>query len=218
MGDFDNFYVYLLMDPICNLPFYVGKGSKNRAYDHFNPKKSSKRVRKKIKNLYDVGVVPNVLFFKTNLNENEAYQLEKDLIIKYGRRGIDKNGILENICPDNRPPNCIGRKHSEETKKKMSKNNKGKNKGKIPWNLGKTYKFKRGKQTMQQTNKIMQKRIINLLIKMFEHYEEVDDKVIEECRKKNIISYNSPISQKAIKQYFGKEIKNSSDILQYNCA
>ena len=30
------FYVYLLNDPLDKLPFYVGKGQKNRIFDHIN--------------------------------------------------------------------------------------------------------------------------------------------------------------------------------------
>ena len=30
----DNYYVYILINPIDLLPFYVGKGKGNRAYNH----------------------------------------------------------------------------------------------------------------------------------------------------------------------------------------
>lgn len=38
------------------------------------------------------------------LSEEDAYKLETELIIKYGRKGIDKNGILTNRCLDRHPP------------------------------------------------------------------------------------------------------------------
>ena len=96
-------------------------------------------------------------------DEDLAYKIEDDYILKYGREGVEEGGILTNICLNNRPPLGIGekngmfnKKHTEEAKKKVSDANKGKtawnkgiprddalkaavskaNKGKTAWNKG----------------------------------------------------------------------------------
>jgi len=74
------------------------------------------------------GIIPIIEKVKENLNENEAYELEEELIKKYGRRGIDENGILMNICNSVRPPipnrpgklhPMYGKNHTEETRERM---------------------------------------------------------------------------------------------------
>ena len=44
------------------------------------------------------------MYYKTNLLESDAYEIESMLIKQYGRKDYDKKGILLNICEDNRPP------------------------------------------------------------------------------------------------------------------
>lgn len=206
----NDYYVYFLVDPEKNQVFYVGKGRKNRAYSHLKGVKSSKRVQDKIKSIRLRGLEPSITFHQVNLTEKLAYEIEKEMILHYGRKGIDENGVLMNICEDNKPP--VRRFQTQSTRDKISKNMKGKNKGKIPWNKGKPHK--RGAQTKEQTVKVMKTRIINLLTKIFDYYTIVNDSVIKECKDKNIISKTSPISESCILQYFGEMITCKEDILQ----
>lgn len=103
--------VYILSDT--GIPFYVGKGSsKDRAYSHerfaisnnkddlgyglekdYNPRKTRK-IRKLLRE--NRLVEYNIIECRS---EEVAYSLEIELIKKYGRKGIDKNGILTNIHP-----------------------------------------------------------------------------------------------------------------------
>lgn len=95
----NKFYVYQLMDPRTNLPFYVGKGKNNRAWEHtkeafdaHNPYKS-----RKIQSIRNDGYEPNVEIVFNNLSEEQSFILETELIKKYGRFGLDENGILTNL-------------------------------------------------------------------------------------------------------------------------
>ena len=103
------FYVYQYLTED-GTPFYIGKGSKNRINESHLPwlEIPSIEYRKIIKN---------------NLTEQEAFDLEIELIKKYGRK-ID-GGILENKKLS-RWVAQAGWNHSEESKQKISKSNSGK--------------------------------------------------------------------------------------------
>ena len=146
----------------------------------------------------------------TELEEQAAYDIETELIKKYGRKGFEPNGILMNLCEDNRPPKKQFQTHS--TREKISASMIGKNAGNIPWNKGKPHK--RGAQTKEQTILVMKTRLKNLLTKIFEYYAVANDQIIKECRDKNIISYNAPISEAALFHIFGQAIIRKEDILQ----
>lgn len=102
-----NFYVYELIDPRNNLPFYIGKGTGNRVYYHLQNNTKIENIYKQniINSLYKQNLNPIINIIKYFENENDAYIYESTLIKKYGRKGYDENGILSNICLDNRPPN-----------------------------------------------------------------------------------------------------------------
>ena len=206
----NSYYVYCIIDPIKCQPFYIGKGKGNRAFSHLKGKTSAKRVNDKIKSLRAKGVEPIVQLLHENLEEKNAYDIETNLIAQYGRKDFDEGGILMNICEDNRPPKRY--EQSQETRLKISAAMKGKNKNKVPWNKGKPHK--RGAQTNEQTILVMKTRLINLLEKIFEHYDHIDNSVIKECRNTKIIAANAPISEAAMIQYFGKIITCKADILQ----
>ena len=156
------YYVYELIDPRVNLPFYVGKGKGNRVYFHLSEQSRAKsdnfKKFDKIKKIRKEGYEPEVKIVKYFEEENDAYDYEEELIKKYGKKDIDEGGILTNICESSRPPKLNGRtyqeiygdkweeqiqkrlktkeergnyggvkKHTKETKKKISEKVAGKN-------------------------------------------------------------------------------------------
>ena len=139
----NEYYVYQYVDPRNNLPFYIGKGKGARIYYHLTETKDRIENKKKyayIKGLKNKGLEPIISKIAENLTSEEAYDLEAKLIRYYGRKGIDENGILTNICEDNRPPVTKGPNHhrfgkfvpndySIETRKKISAAKKGKPNG-----------------------------------------------------------------------------------------
>lgn len=117
------YYVYCLIDPRTERPFYVGKGSGYRPIDHLRETKESTINIKKYNRLHeilDLGLKPKLSVFCNNLEESEAYGIEAELIRFYGREGLDENGILTNICIDVRPPSRKGTHCSEKQKKILS--------------------------------------------------------------------------------------------------
>ncbi len=123
------YYVYELIDPRNNKPFYVGKGKKKRMYSHVQavkrgdtPNGSNRKLKNKIQKILSLGL--NIKYKKIFLTENEdgAYQREKKIIMEIG---------LSNLCNiteggnDGSGNGFYGKHHSEETKRKMRKNHKG---------------------------------------------------------------------------------------------
>lgn len=124
MGEY---YVYCYKNPIDGSLFYIGKGKKDRCYHHLKGNRENKRFNNYIKSLINSNIFPIIEKIEENLSENKAYELEESLIKKYGRKDIDTNGILLNICNSARPPSRKGISPSIETRAKMSKSRKGKN-------------------------------------------------------------------------------------------
>jgi hypothetical protein len=101
------YYVYQYIDPRNNLPFYIGKGKGKRYQTHlFETADNTENLKKYayIQGLRNKGLMPTIEIVLDNLSEDQAYHLEESLIIKYGRKDIDPQGILTNICLDNQPP------------------------------------------------------------------------------------------------------------------
>ena len=124
-------YAYLRED---GTPYYIGKGSGKRAF---------------IKGNHKVSLPPKeqILLLKQDLTEEEAYTHEKYMIYIFGRKD-NKTGILLNRTEGGNK-STSGMTHTEETKKKIGKSNKGKihspeqnkrhseiMKGKPAWNRG----------------------------------------------------------------------------------
>lgn len=116
------YYVYALIDPTDDTIFYIGKGFGRRAYRHSQETEDNtenKRKFNKIQSIRDVGKEPTISFLYVDLTEDEAYNIEEELIKEMGRIWYDTDGVLTNICVRAIPPGMNGRKHTEETKIKM---------------------------------------------------------------------------------------------------
>lgn len=126
----NDFYVYILRDPRKdNEPFYIGKGRGNRHRHHFTKckvKEENRHKKIRIKSIEDAGFSVVVEKYREHLSAEEAYDLEAELILKWGRKSYDPNGILTNVCIDRRPPDHTGILRTEETKRKIGDALRGK--------------------------------------------------------------------------------------------
>lgn len=96
----NKFYVYQLRIEGHNQPFYIGKGCGDRATSHTLPCRV-KRDHKLIKARTIAKAQANGLqvfseILKANLKESRAFELERKLIAKFGRRDLG-TGILANM-------------------------------------------------------------------------------------------------------------------------
>lgn len=95
------FYVYTLSDPRNNQIFYVGKGKGKRSFSHINEtlKNNSNSTKYiKIQNILDLGFEVIIEKVFQDLEESEAFLLEKIMVEKLGRIVI-KTGALANLVP-----------------------------------------------------------------------------------------------------------------------
>lgn len=79
------YYVYALKDPRSSpaRPFYIGKGTGSRAFDHLvTPDNTRKYVR--IREILDTGKRPLVDILVEDLTEAQALRLEAELISAFG--------------------------------------------------------------------------------------------------------------------------------------
>jgi hypothetical protein len=116
-----DYYTYAYFDEN-NIPYYIGKGKGNRAWD----KNHSVKIPTNDK----------IIFLKKNISEEEAYRHEIYMIYVLGRKNKG-TGILKNKTDGgDSPPKFIShteetknkmrnRRHSEETKKKIGEKSKG---------------------------------------------------------------------------------------------
>jgi hypothetical protein len=80
------YYVYEILAPGDERPFYVGKGRANRVFYHVkqalkgDPSDKGNRIREIIRQ----GKRPKLTIVRDGLTESEAYRLESDLIRQYG--------------------------------------------------------------------------------------------------------------------------------------
>lgn len=134
------FYVYVYLDPrkpgrfsynnISFLwePFYVGKGNGNRYLDHLKCLEKhynlyfKNKLNKIIRNGFSKSDIEKKIIILSNLNEEESFIIEKDLIKQIGR-SCNKKGNLVNLTDGG--DGISGYVHSSKAKKKMSKEHKG---------------------------------------------------------------------------------------------
>jgi hypothetical protein len=95
LKNMNKFYVYQLRDPRSELPFYIGKGFGRRAWHHIRNidyTHKSNTIQKILREGYEV----QVEILQDNLTEESAFELEIQLISKYGRRDLG-TGCLTNL-------------------------------------------------------------------------------------------------------------------------
>lgn len=121
----NNFYVYALINPLDNEPFYIGKGTGSRAkrheYNvihngtHFNP-----GVLTLITAILEQNEKVIINYIAEQLSHSEAALKEIEIIKKYGRLN-NKTGILCNLTDGGEGSTGRIFNHTEETKSKIGK-------------------------------------------------------------------------------------------------
>lgn len=107
-----DYYVYVYLDPTkigkFNYgefefefePFYIGKGRQNRHNIHLQKVKRNDYTNlpkfHRIKKILDTGTEPIIIKYKTLLLENNAFNIESEMIINIGRKD-KKTGPLTNL-------------------------------------------------------------------------------------------------------------------------
>lgn len=136
----ETFYIYIYKHPDTLIPFYVGKGKGDRAYYHLKccPSDTNKHKVNTIKKILNAGKEPVIEFYRTNLTEQEAFDLEIRLIKSIGRKDL-KTGPLCNKTdggdggsgykPTKEVLDKIKRNYTREWREKASKRCSGENNG-----------------------------------------------------------------------------------------
>lgn len=121
------YYVYIYINPLNNIPFYVGYGKNKRMFDHLNEAKlnlSSQKGQPKlntIRKLLRLNVEPIIKIIDSNLSLETAHELEKFLIELIGRKDLG-TGPLTNLRDGGEGGNLSLkiRKHLSDIKKGVS--------------------------------------------------------------------------------------------------
>tara|TARA_R110000782_G_scaffold269026_1_gene366394 strand:+ start:315 stop:959 length:645 start_codon:yes stop_codon:yes gene_type:complete len=139
-------YIYQHSNITTGEIFYVGLGTKDRSYN-FNTGRS-----KEWKDYIKIHGKPKVTILYDNLTVEEADKIERELILRLGRKGIDIGGVLLNISSGGQK-GALGVKQGPETllKKSISMTGKKMHSGeqKQKWSLERT-----GKKTNWDPNHI----------------------------------------------------------------
>lgn len=151
-------YIYFHKNPTTKKLIYVGVGYRKRAWEF----KWGRSIH--YKNYINKHGEPIVELYKENLDIDVAYEMEIQLIKKYGRLEIDKDGILLNKSIGGKT-SALGCKHyvTQEWKDKIGDANRGKKKHTI-----------KGKQSISNKNSksILQYDLEYNFIKKFKSIKE----------------------------------------------
>jgi hypothetical protein len=122
------YYVYQLIDPRTNLPFYIGQGKGNRAQSHmkFTSRCNNPHKDRTIRKIHRLGLEVIIQKVKEFLTKDEAVSLEMQMIREIGL------AQLTNICEDANPPILLGKNngfygktHTNENKILQGNGNRG---------------------------------------------------------------------------------------------
>ena len=124
MDTTEKYYVYMLVDPRCRTPFYVGKGCGLRAFTHLNFTSGCDNISKdrEILKIRSEGVEPRVQFLFKNVCEESAFRTETMMITSYGRRGVDHGGMLTNLTLGSHVPSQLFLRPEEKMKWSIERN------------------------------------------------------------------------------------------------
>lgn len=140
------YYVYQLIDPRSNKPFYIGEGKGKRAWSHltFNSGCNNPHKDRVIRKIQKLGLEVGVEIIKDSLTKEESKLLESRIIDEIG---LDN---LTNICKDANPPilygkdnGFYGKTHGDRAKILCGNSNRGKD-----------TKTKSGKQAISDAMKL----------------------------------------------------------------
>lgn len=96
----EKYYTYVLIDPRNCQPFYVGKGTRRRMYDHWKHRRakcvSNWQLKRVLCELDQQGLRPTYVKVIDNVCERDAFTKEMELIQEYGRLDLG-TGILCNL-------------------------------------------------------------------------------------------------------------------------
>lgn len=92
----ERFYVYVLYKPWSGEPCYVGKGQGDRIEEHFRLARRKRHYNRHLQNiiLKAGGDLPREVY-ADGLSNEEAFELERSLIARFGRK--DRGGSLVNL-------------------------------------------------------------------------------------------------------------------------
>lgn len=116
-----SYYVYALKDPRTNpvLPFYIGKGTGNRAWEHtINVDETRKGQR--IREIMNAGYEVVTTKMADGLTEGQALKLEAELISAFGTEAtggfltnaVTPTGRIKRLRPDLKVPSGVAEKAS----------------------------------------------------------------------------------------------------------
>ena len=86
------FYVYVYSDPRNNQPFYIGKGTGNRAFAHLGDKTESAKVAR-IREIREAGLEPQIEVLAFGLDETTAFKVEAAAIDLIGFENLTNRVI-----------------------------------------------------------------------------------------------------------------------------
>lgn len=117
------YYIYTLVDPRTNIPFYLGKGTGDRWKEHLSETENTTYNPHKYYTILQIraaGFEPVVQFLYYTNEEQHAYEVETNYIKQNGRKGKDADGVLTNLCVESIPPSKLGVKEKLSTRIKKS--------------------------------------------------------------------------------------------------